>query len=117
MTKTKLFFLFLSFFLLSAMHAQNTGTLRGQIVDRQSQFPLYGVQVIVPATDPLLGAVTDENGYYRIVNVPVGRVNIDVKYTGYAPLSFSNLLLNSAIPSKSVDPTRLTLPFTRRTVA
>lgn len=95
MTKTKLFFLLLSFFLISAMHAQNTGTIRGQIVDRQSQFPLYGVQVIVPATDPVLGAVTDENGYYRILNVPVGRVNIEVKYTGYAPLNFSNLLLNS----------------------
>lgn len=72
-----------------------TGNIRGVVVDKQSQFPLPGVTVLVTSADPIIGAITDESGKYRLTNVPVGRVNVEVKFTGYNPQVFSNLLLNS----------------------
>ncbi len=89
---------FLSLFtlaLISATSIAQTGNIRGTIVDKQSQFPLEGVTVTVVNTDPIIGAVTDATGHFRITNVSVGRVSIQVKFTGYNPQAFSNLLLNS----------------------
>ncbi|MFY7707519.1 MAG: carboxypeptidase regulatory-like domain-containing protein [Flavobacteriales bacterium] len=95
MRPSLLFLLFISLLSFSTANAQNAGTIRGSVIDKQSQFPLYGVQVVVTSTNPLMGAVSDGDGYFRITNVPVGRVNIEVKFTGYEPQTFSNLLLNS----------------------
>ncbi|MFM1999110.1 MAG: hypothetical protein RL204_1057, partial [Bacteroidota bacterium] len=91
----KKFLFLLSLVLISATSFAQTGNIRGTIVDKQSQFPIEGVTVTVVDTDPILGAVTDENGHFRITNVPVGRVSVQAKFTGYNPQSFSNLLLNS----------------------
>lgn len=91
----------LSFFLLLGLitdliaQSGNTGSVRGLVVDKQSQFPIFGATITVIGTSPVLGAVSDENGKYRIENIPVGRINIEVKLTGYEPAFFSNLLLNS----------------------
>lgn len=74
---------------------QNTGAVRGTVVDKQSQYPLFGVQVVVIKGDSLFGGVTDENGKYRIEKVPTGRINAIVKMVGYDPQNFNGLLLNS----------------------
>lgn len=50
-----------------------TQTIRGIIVDKQSQTPLPGVLVQVLNTDPLLGAAANEKGEFKIINVPIGR--------------------------------------------
>src|SRR4051812_10461094 len=41
-------------------------TVKGSVVDKQSQAPLPGVVVQVMNTTPPLGAMTDENGRFRI---------------------------------------------------
>ena len=57
------------------MFAQNTGVVRGRIVD-ESSTPLPGVTVTVrsetnPSTNSL-GAVSDARGEFRIANLPPG---------------------------------------------
>lgn len=42
-----------------------------------------------------LGAVTDENGYFRIDHVGVGRVSVEFTYLGFEPVTLSNLALSS----------------------
>lgn len=97
MIMKKIFSFFLLLGLITDLIAQsgNTGSVRGLVVDKQSQFPIFGATITVIGTSPVLGAVSDENGKYRIENIPVGRINIEVKLTGYEPAFFSNLLLNS----------------------
>ena len=47
--------LFTTFALFSGVHAQpNTQTVRGRIVDAQSEFPLAGVNITLLDTDPQL---------------------------------------------------------------
>ena len=50
-----------------------TQTIRGTIIDQDSQIPVIGANIIILGTDPLMGASTDITGSFRIENVPVGR--------------------------------------------
>lgn len=60
-----------------------TQTIRGRILDRDNQMPLFGASVVLDGTNPLLGSVADEQGYFILQQVPVGRYNIRVSYLGY----------------------------------
>src|SRR5437868_13757559 len=72
-----------------------TQTLKGHVTDEQSKAPLIGVIVVVEGTHPLLGSSTDENGNYRIPNVPLGRQVVKFSYLGYKHQSIPNVLLIS----------------------
>ena len=84
--------------LLSARPIQQAAieqTVRGSVVDTDSQAPLIGVNVIIVGSQPLLGASTDENGRFAITNVPVGRVTIQVTYIGYEPKVLAEVLVTA----------------------
>jgi TonB-linked SusC/RagA family outer membrane protein len=64
-----------------------SGIIAGKVTERQTQRPLTGAQVrILGGTR---GAVTDDSGSYRIVNVPPGTVQLSVQRLGYGPQSRS----------------------------
>jgi hypothetical protein len=71
-------------------------TVRGTIMDQDSQTPIIGASVIVVGSDPLIGSVTDENGNFRLTNVPIGRVTLRVTYIGYEERIIPNILVGSA---------------------
>ena len=71
-------------------------TIRGTIVDRDSQIPLTGATVLVVDSNPVIGAVSDLEGHFRITNVPIGRVTLKVSFMGYEDQTFPNLLITSA---------------------
>jgi hypothetical protein len=75
---------------------QMTQTVRGQILDQDAKSPLIGATVQVVGTDPILGAVTDLDGNFRITNVPVGRASLFVTYIGYEDRVIPNIQVNSA---------------------
>ncbi|RYD78209.1 MAG: TonB-dependent receptor [Sphingobacteriales bacterium] len=60
-----------------------TQTIRGTVVDKQSQSPLIGANVIILNTNPIKGAATDDRGKFRIENSPTGRQQIKIMYIGY----------------------------------
>jgi len=77
-----------------------TSTVRGVILDQQSETPLPGatIQLILPATDQssaMIGAMSDINGMFSLQNVPVGRQTIRVSYLGYEPQTLNNILVTS----------------------
>jgi hypothetical protein len=72
--------------------AQNgTQTIKGTITDKQSKAILIGATVSVIGTTPVLGNAADENGKYKIENVPVGRYDLKVNYTGYKEIIIPNI--------------------------
>ena len=71
-------------------------TIRGKVVDKDTYLPLIGATVILKNTEPVMGTVTDGNGYYAITNVPVGRQTVVVSFIGYKPITFDNIMLLSA---------------------
>ncbi len=71
--------------------AGTTGKIAGQVVSRDSGDPLVGVNVYLEGT--ILGASTDADGYYFILNVSPGSYNITAEYVGYARLTRANVLV------------------------
>lgn len=73
-----------------------TQTIRGRVIDEQSQMPLPGVNVVVLGSDPILGSATDFDGYYVIEDVPVGRITVQFSFIGYEARTASNIELSSS---------------------
>ncbi len=70
-------------------------TIRGRILDLDSKTPLLGVNVVLGSEGPVKGTITDEEGYFRFENVPVGRHDLKCSYIGYQPRIVSNFLVAS----------------------
>ena len=68
----------------SAM-AQPTQTVRGKVIDSESNFPLVGAKVSIYTSDTtkFFRAVSDANGDFRITNVPIGKHQIEVLLMTY----------------------------------
>ena len=79
--------------------AQTTGSsLRGYVKDDQGAV-LPGVTVV--ATSPTMiqsaSAVTDETGYYRVINLPPGDYTVSAELQGFAPYKREGILLRAAV--------------------
>lgn len=85
----------LATFSLSATAQEYTGVIRGKIIDADTRQPIPGANVAVKKGDDFKGASTDLDGKYRIENVPVGRVMMEVTFLGYSKQTFPNLELTS----------------------
>lgn len=59
-----------------------TGKIRGTVTDAETGEPLPGVNIIIQGTD--LGAATDEDGQYVIIQVPPGEYDVQASFIGYA---------------------------------
>lgn len=70
-------------------------TIYGKVVDQDSKMALIGATIKVQNGDKILGGSTDFDGDFRIENVPVGRIDIEVTYLGYDPIVLSSLTLSS----------------------
>ncbi len=70
-------------------------TVRGAILDEDSKMPLVGAQVIVLGSEPLIGTTTDDNGNFRLENVYIGRISLQLSYLGYEKAIIPNVVVNS----------------------
>jgi hypothetical protein len=89
----------LSIFLLSLTigFSQNTGTIKGKVIDVQTRGQMPFVNVLVVGTD--IGAISDENGAFIIKNVPLGYVKVQASFLGYlTALSEDYLVTNEKTP-------------------
>jgi len=85
-----------SVFFISTVHAQTiTQNIRGTVVDKVSQSPIIGANVIVLNVNPIIGAATNVNGSFMLKNVAIGRVNIKITYMGYKELVIPNVTVNA----------------------
>ena len=60
-----------------------TQTIRGTVVDKQTQSPLLGAIISILNSDPLLVTSTNELGKFRIDHVPLGRKQIKISFVSY----------------------------------
>ena len=71
-------------------------TVRGQVTDRGTHVPLPGATIVLDGSDPLIGTITDPDGYFRLEKVPVGRQKLTISYTGYETLRVNEILVTSS---------------------
>ncbi|HGY56566.1 MAG TPA: TonB-dependent receptor, partial [Caldithrix abyssi] len=86
--KTILFYL-ASFLLFVSLFAGTTGKISGVVKDADTGEPLPGANVVIEGT--ALGASTDMDGFYSIINVPPGVYTLRVIYIGYADQIIKNV--------------------------
>ena len=80
---------------ISAYAQELTQVIRGQVVDTESQTPLAFASVAVITTDPVLGVITDDQGYFRLEEVPIGRHDIKVSFVGYETQMVPELMVST----------------------
>ncbi len=74
------------------LYPGTTGKIVGVVVDKNGDEPLIGVNIIIEGT--MLGATTDLEGRYLILNVPPGNYLIEAQYIGYTPVKVQNVKVN-----------------------
>ena len=77
-------------FSITTLVAQSSQTVKGTIIDKQSEMPLIGATVQLIG-EQSLGTVTDIDGYFSMPNVPLGRQTFQIGYLGYLPMTLPNI--------------------------
>ncbi len=73
----------------SPIQSGTTGKIAGRVTDKATGQALPGANVIIEGTR--LGASSDKDGYYFIINLPPGNYAVAVSYIGYEKLTKSNV--------------------------
>ncbi len=89
MKKLFLTTLVIALFAMQAFSQNLTQTVRGTIIDIDSKLPLIGATLVIPGTNPIIGTTTDVNGIFRLENIPIGRITLQLSYIGYETINHS----------------------------
>jgi hypothetical protein len=85
------------FLLISNSKAQESvQTVRGRVVDADTNQPLPGVNVVLSDTNPPIGTTTDFDGYYALTSIPLGRHTIQFSFMGYEAAVFKEIEIRSS---------------------
>jgi CarboxypepD_reg-like domain/TonB-dependent Receptor Plug Domain len=78
--------------LLNYSFAQKTGSITGTVIDKATQEVLPFVNIALQGTTK--GTTTDENGKFRITEIPVKTYNVTASFVGYKPITLFNIVVN-----------------------
>ncbi|MCU0452713.1 MAG: TonB-dependent receptor [Bacteroidetes bacterium] len=73
--------------------AQESGKISGHVRDKATKEPLIGANVLLKGTR--LGATTNQDGEYFILNVPPGSHEVSASYLGYQTMTQRGLIVNN----------------------
>lgn len=85
--------LLLSLIAIQIALAGNTGKIYGVVTDKNSGEPLPGVNVFIKETS--MGASSDLNGEFIILNIPPGKYDIECSYIGYRTITMQGVAVQS----------------------
>lgn len=78
--------------------AGNTGKITGVVTDKATGEALVGANVVIKGTT--LGAATDLDGKYTILQVPPGRYELTATYIGYHPMTIKDIVVRVDLTSR-----------------
>jgi hypothetical protein len=81
----------LLFISITAMAQSPTQTIRGTIIDKQSQTTLPGVNISIINSDPLKGGVSDMDGKFKLLDITPGRYDLKISFIGYKEIVMANI--------------------------
>ncbi|GAB4374906.1 MAG: hypothetical protein Kow0042_19870 [Calditrichia bacterium] len=73
--------------------AQNVGKLAGTVKEAETGEPLPGANIVIEGTG--MGAATDEDGVYYILNVPPGKYEVRAIMIGYKTMRMLDVIVNA----------------------
>jgi outer membrane receptor protein involved in Fe transport len=84
-----IYFGLLFLLMTSIVIAGTTGKIAGRVLEKENGEPLIGVNVFIKGSS--LGASTDIDGYYAILNVPPGMHTVLASIVGYTPVTVNDV--------------------------
>ena len=92
-----LFISILSLFIFSnSVNAQTpTQTVKGVVIDVDSEMPIIGATIILLGTDPIIGVTTDVDGIYKFESVTIGRHSFRIISMGYEDVYLKEISVES----------------------
>jgi len=88
-SKLLLMMIFSSILIVTSIFSATTGKIAGVVKDAQTGEPLPGVNVVIVGTS--MGAATDVDGHYFIINIPPGKYSVKVSMIGYQSVTKQNV--------------------------
>jgi len=74
----------LTFVITGSLFAGDTGKITGEVKDKDTGESIAGANVVIEGTN--LGAMTDLDGFFTIINVKPGKYNVVATFVGYVPM-------------------------------
>jgi len=84
-----LFLLLTLIFLPSSIFSGTAGKISGKIIDKDTNEPLPGCNVMIEGTT--MGAASDINGMYYILNIPPGTYSVRATMVGFQTFTVTNV--------------------------
>ncbi|MBN1540678.1 carboxypeptidase-like regulatory domain-containing protein, partial [candidate division KSB1 bacterium] len=84
--------------LAPCMFAATTGKIAGQVTDAQTGEVLPGVNVLIEGTT--MGAATNLEGRYNILNVPPGSYSLRASMIGYSTYTVQNVRVDIELTTR-----------------
>ncbi len=78
-----------------SLSAQVTSKISGRVIDSQTGEPLPGANVFIKGTT--MGAASDPDGYYFIINIPVGGWTVMATMMGYEPFTVTKVRVSAGL--------------------
>lgn len=75
-----------------AAFSATVGKIVGRVTDKETGDPLPGCNIIIAGSQ--MGAATDANGYYVIINVPPGAYSVKASMIGYQQTQQNQVIVN-----------------------
>ena len=69
--------------------------VRGKITDADTKTPILGAVVLIESGGETLSGVSNIEGDYRITEVPIGRVDINIMFSGYEDKNLHDIIISS----------------------
>ncbi len=97
-SKYLILYLWMSLFLSVSLYAGISGKISGRVTDAETGEPIPGVNIIVVGKS--LGAATDLDGYYYIINLSPGTYVLEASYIGYQSQRQTGITVRSDLTTK-----------------
>lgn len=89
------FYLLVFVFISHSVFSQLTQTVKGKVADKVTGIGLPGAVVQLKSSTHTVVATSDNNGFYKLKDVPVGRQSFLFTYTSYKPAPVNDVVITS----------------------
>lgn len=89
-----------------------TGNVWGRVIDKNTLKPLIGVNISLQNNAMGVGTITNQNGEFRLWNLPIDTARILISYEGYQTFFMNIQTLENSSKDITVIFLTETIPFT-----
>lgn len=96
-TFVSLFFVFMNNHNFIKSQEINKGIVKGQIYDSETNIPIPSARVSIIIDNKITkkGGISDVNGYFKIKDLPLGRISLMVSSLGYESRNINNIIVTA----------------------